>query len=307
MDHRSDPGKYFNLIHSLEDDSIDLAYAALGLAVMANKSMDYYVKHLQSLSNDTAEHYRNLITPSRTFKTTTFNINKNNDSKIDSNDDKNTDISHDVGKQLYCLQSIIFDQYNYQGNSERYDDLENADLCAVIERRKGMPIALSIICIHVAKALGWDAVGIAMPGHFVCRLEAGGERIVFDPFNGGKELNAVDLRQLLKQSQGPDAELKPEYFEPISNRAILLRLQNNIKTRQIEQRLFTDALLTLEKMRSIAPDEAAFLLESGQLYAHTNQPQAAINMLTLYLETAPQNYDRNHANQLLQKLKRQLN
>lgn len=294
MDYSLNPKDHFGLIDTLDDQDIDVAYAALGLATLGSKNMAFYVDHLQALVTATAERYHNLVGGPAGGTAGTDAI---------SNPQA---VEHDIHKQLNCLQAIIFEQFSYQGNRDNYDQLENADLCTVIERRTGMPIALSIICIHVAKAQGWDAVGIAMPGHFICRLELDGERLVFDPFNQAKALGAPDLRALVKQALGPNAELKPEYYEAVSNRAILLRLQNNIKLRQLEKRQFSEALFTLETMRNIAPNEASLLFESGQLYANTDQPQAAINMLSMYLETAPPHYERSRANQLLQKLKSRL-
>ena len=40
----------------------------------------------------------------------------------------------------------------------------------------------------------------------------------------GQERTAVDLRELLKASVGPEAELTPEHYAPVGNRDILLRL-----------------------------------------------------------------------------------
>jgi regulator of sirC expression with transglutaminase-like and TPR domain len=63
------------------------------------------------------------------------------------------------------LADVIARAYAYRGDSETYDDLQNADLARVIERRKGLPVALSILYLHIARAQGWDAEGLAFPGH----------------------------------------------------------------------------------------------------------------------------------------------
>ena len=53
------------------------------------------------------------------------------------------------------LAEIIARSYAYRGDTESYDDLQNADLVRVMERRKGLPVALSILYLHVARAQGW--------------------------------------------------------------------------------------------------------------------------------------------------------
>ena len=61
------------------------------------------------------------------------------------------------GAQPERLAEIIASAYGYRGDSDTYDDLQNADVARVIERRKGLPVALAILYLHVARAQGWDA------------------------------------------------------------------------------------------------------------------------------------------------------
>ena len=288
MNHYLNPTQQINLLGTFDDDSICLASAALGLSSMGNKPMSFYTRHLAELCEAVSAYYASIA---------------GGDVFADDNGIKS---QNDIKKKLRSLQAVIYDQYQYCGNYDHYEELENADLCSVIERRKGMPIALGIICMHVAKAQGWNASGIALPGHFVCRLEANGERIIFDPFHHANTVNAVDLRRLLKQSLGSDAELKPEHYKPVSNRRILLRLQNNIKLRQVEKHNYLDAIITLDTMRKIDPNEASLLLDAGQLYARANQPQEAISALSSYLSQSNSQYGKTKASVLLQQMKQRL-
>ncbi|MBT5923039.1 MAG: tetratricopeptide repeat protein [Cellvibrionales bacterium] len=288
MDRCLNPIQQINLLGSYDDESICLASAALGLSLMGNQPMSFYTDHLAELSDAVAAYYASIA---------------GGDLHADESDNNS---HHDIKKKLRSIQAVIYDQYNYHGNYDHYEELENADLCSVIERRKGMPIPLGIICMHVAKAQGWNIVGIGLPGHFICRLEANGERIIFDPFHNASIVNAVDLRRLLKLALGSEAELKPEHYQAISNRKTLLRLQNNIKQRQVDKHNFLDAIITLDTMRKIAPDEAELLLDAGQLYAQAKQPRAAINALSRYLDRSPSQYGRTKASVLIQQMKRQL-
>src|SRR5690606_10569173 len=119
------------------------------------------------------------------------------------------------------------------------------DLVRVIDRRKGLPIAISILYIHAGRAQGWNVVGLSFPGHVVIRLEEEGHRLIADPFNGGKVLQAPDLRSLVKNALGDKAELSADYYNPATNREMLIRLQNNIKLRQVESEDYEEALKTV--------------------------------------------------------------
>src|ERR1700732_2641237 len=87
-----------------------------------------------------------------------------------------------------ALNEIILLKHGYSGDELTYDDLQNANLMRVVDRRKGLPVALGILYLDAARAQGWDAVGLGFPGHFLVRLSVGPERLILDPFHGGRML-----------------------------------------------------------------------------------------------------------------------
>lgn len=275
---KSNPKLHLNAIGSLPDEAICLASIALALSTRGKEELPFYFHHLQSLAQEVDLKHRD-------------HLRQNADS---------------AAARLSSLRTVVIEENGYGGTLENYDALENADLGAVIDQRKGMPIALSIIYLDLANQLDWDVSGVAMPGHFLCRLDFGSEQIFFDPYNQAKALTAPELRALTKQALGLEAELKPEHYQTVSRRTILLRLQNNIKLRQIQNENYLAAIETLAGMQKIAPSESGFLFEAGQLYANVGQSNMAIEYLNNYLAAAPPHYDRSHAASLLQKLKNSL-
>ena len=209
----------------------------------------------------------------------------------------------DAATQLAALKHIIADREQYVGDAERYDDLQNADLMRVIDRRKGMPIALCILYIHVGRANGWMMEGVNFPGHFLARIEFAGERLIFDPFSGCEVMEAPALRQLIKRVRGPNAELLADYYKPCSNRETLLRLQNNIKLRLIEGEDYAAALQSVEWMRLMAPDDYRLLLDAGVLYAKTGQKAQATGALEKYITQVPDARDRFDAERMLREIR----
>src|ERR1700730_16183354 len=140
----------------------------------------------------------------------------------------------DLDARATALNEIILLKHGYSGDELTYDDLQNANLMRVIDRRKGLPVALGILYLDAARSQGWDAVGLGFPGHFLIRLSDGGGRVILDPFHGGRVLDAVALRELLKAIAGQEVELAPEHYAPVADRDVLLRLQNNLKSRLIQ-------------------------------------------------------------------------
>lgn len=273
-----DPGIYLRSLSSVADEDIDLGRAALALAALEQPgiSTERYQFHLEKLAGDVKQRHDEFL-------------------KSGAQDNAET--------RLASLRHVLSDTQGYTGDHDTYDDLQNANLIRVIERRKGLPVVLAILYVQAGRAQGWDVCGLDFPGHFLCRIEQDGRRLIFDPFDHCRTLEAADLRSLLKKISGANAELSVSYYEPAGNRAMLIRLQNNIKFRQIEAEDYDAALKTVETMRLVDPLEFRLLLDAGVLYARTGRPNAAIGALESYMRQAPAGYDRRDAALLLRELR----
>lgn len=221
-----------------------------------------------------------------------------------------SDLVHRRGAVPDRLAEVIAESYGYRGDSETYDDLQNADLTRVIERRKGLPVALSVLYLQVARTQGWDAEGLAFPAHFLIRVMIDGARHVIDPFHGGAVRDAAELRALLRQVVGPQAELQPGHFDPVSDRDVLLRLENNVRLRLAQQGDWPGAARSLDRMLAIAPDRPELLFEAGEINTRLDKRRAAIAAFSRFLDIEGEQGDpalRRRASDLLQELRRGLN
>ena len=213
----------------------------------------------------------------------------------------------DLAARTRALNEIILLKYGYSGDELSYDDLQNANLMRVIDRRKGLPVALGILYIHSARAQGWDIAGLAFPSHFLVRLADAAGRVIVDPFHGGQICGAAELRELLKAAAGQDSELSPEHYMEVSDRDVLLRLQNNLKARLLQAQDHERTLKIVETMLMLAPDLAELWREAGMLHRHLGNLRAAGAALEQYVVRAPDGAARHQAAVILQQLRAQLN
>lgn len=194
----------------------------------------------------------------------------------------------DLSVRGEVLSGLLTGRYGFRGDVETYDDLANANLIRVVERRKGLPVALGVIWLHAARAAGWSARGIDFPAHFLIGLGGRGSQLVLDVFDGGTPLDARDLRALLKRVEGDDAELRPGVLRPVSVRAVLLRLQNNIKSRRLAAGDLAGAVICAEDMLRIAPDYASLWREAGVMHQRLGEVQAALRCYEHFLSLVPE-------------------
>ncbi|HET8996909.1 MAG TPA: transglutaminase-like domain-containing protein [Acetobacteraceae bacterium] len=186
-----------------------------------------------------------------------------------------------------ALSALLATRHGYIGDTQNYDDLANANLIRVIERRRGLPVALGVLWIHAARAAGWGAHGVDFPAHFLVALEGKSTQAVLDVFHGGAALGARELRVLLKQAEGEEAELRPGLLRPMNARRVLLRLQNNIVTRRLQAGDLPGALTCTEDMLRIAPDSAELWRQAAVMNQRLERVGAALRCFERCLELVP--------------------
>jgi regulator of sirC expression with transglutaminase-like and TPR domain len=255
----NDPRAALEAIGALPDTEIDIAGAALQLARVDAPEADWRAAqaHLSDLAQD-------AVAAAATLG------------------------SEKPAQRAEALASLIAGRHRYRGDSDTYDDLANANVIHVIERRKGLPVALGILWLHAARAAGWAAHGVDFPGHFLIALEGSGGKITVDVFDAGQRLEARDLRALIKRVEGDRAELRPGLMLPMSTRAVLLRLQNNILTRRAANDDMAGALTCCEDMLRIAPDHADLWRRAAVMNQRLDRVAAALTCFERCLELVPQ-------------------
>lgn len=99
--------------------------------------------------------------------------------------------------ELDALSDVLGARHGFAGASEEYDHPDNSMLDLVLERGRGLPIALSVVYVETARRAGIELVGVGLPGHYVVGRfpPDGGRPILLDPYAGGERLAASDAAQ----------------------------------------------------------------------------------------------------------------
>lgn len=192
-----------------------------------------------------------------------------------------------------ALREVLHDRHDYSGNRDYYDDLQNANLMSVIDSRKGLPVALAILYIHAARCQGWHVEGLKFPRHFLIRLYGGGgDQVIIDPFEDGRIMEARDLRRLIQRFSGNGADLRPDYYQAVTDRDILVRLLDNIKTRCLKANDLGQTINILSRLVLINPGDIHYHYELGMLLAHVGKNEPACERLRHCLENI-EKFDQN--------------
>jgi len=213
----------------------------------------------------------------------------------------------DPERRRLVLAQLLHEEFGLLGDTETYEDMANANLIRVLERRRGLPVALGVVWLHAAGAAGWGAHGVNAPGHFLLALEHGRGQLILDVFDGGTHLQLQDVRRLLNLSQGDHAELRPGTLAPMTKRDVLLRLQNNIKLRRLQAKDLEGALACTRDMLRLSPSHAGLWREAGLMEHKLERIGAAVQSLDKALELEPRGDEAARIRSLVEALRNRLN
>ncbi|MEO2004550.1 MAG: transglutaminase family protein [Candidatus Poribacteria bacterium] len=90
------------------------------------------------------------------------------------------------------LLATLFGAEGFVGDSESYYDPRNSYLHEVLERRRGIPITLSVVAMEVGRRIGVALDGVGTPAHFMLRTREPEPRFV-DAFGGGRILDRREM------------------------------------------------------------------------------------------------------------------
>lgn len=136
--------------------------------------------------------------------------------------------------QVQELNEVLFSEVGFHANHDDYYDPDNSYLNRVIDRRQGIPLTMSLVYMLVAKRANISLLGVGMPGHFLVKHANSRRELFIDPFNSGQLLTFNDCRQfLVKSGYG----FWKGYLNPVSSRAILVRMLRNLQLVYSERQL----------------------------------------------------------------------
>jgi regulator of sirC expression with transglutaminase-like and TPR domain len=171
----------------------------------------------------------------------------------------------DIGNIL-ALNEFLFEREKFSGNEDEYDDPRNSFLNDVLDRKKGIPITLSLVYMELARRNGLPVWGVSFPGHFLVKYAADSGEIIIDPFNQGAVMTRQDCDERLKSNFGEDAEFRSEFLDAATNKQILSRMINNLKGTYFRRRNYPRVLRMIEMGQAIDPGSREELRDRGMVH-----------------------------------------
>lgn len=180
---------------------------------------------------------------------------------------------HGSSARAEALAGLLAKAEGFAGETDDYDHPRNADFISTLERRRGLPIALGILYVAIARRHGWTAQVLGIPGHVLVAIGGEAERVLIDPFRNG---HFVDTG--LPATRGKAAAL-------LDNRQTLLRLVMNQASRAARAGEDGRALTLYRRLTLVAPGYPDLWWERARLEQQAGDKEAARRSLAAMRET----------------------
>jgi len=200
------------------------------------------------------------------------------------------------------LHEHLFEELGFRGNTSDYYNPLNSYLPIVLETRQGLPIILSLIYVDVARRLGLDAWGVALPGHFLAAIRTGDSLMLVDPFERGKLVTADEAHARIKELLGDEETWSEDYLQPASTRHWLTRMIQNLLNVFTNTGRYNDVAAMLEMEILLWPEQHQLERDLALVLARCGLSRPASKLLDQYLQANPDDPQRTQLQQLLEVL-----
>lgn len=207
---------------------------------------------------------------------------------------------------LVAINSVLFDELRFTGNTGNYFDPRNSYINQVLDRRTGIPISLSVIYIEVARRAGLLLSGVGMPFHFLVKAFGERKEIFIDPFNGGALMDASECESLLASLSGGRFQLLPEHLAEVTTAQILIRMLANLVSIYQKRLDYAEALENIDRILLIDPRSASHIRDRASILVAQGKLGSAVHDYQRYLGLAPHAQDSEAIRKRLKELRREL-
>lgn len=184
------------------------------------------------------------------------------------------------------LFNTFYKLHGFKGDPNRYYQPESVVIAQVLKSKRGGPIALGILLLHLAHQFKIQLDGVNFPSHFLLRYCVDGQNVYFDPFS--QEMLNHHLLQARLKGVGISENLRAEKhlkildYDGIIKQHLMLEKAAFIRVSE-----YLNALRCNEQLLLIDPDDPYEIRDRGFLFEQLECPKIAASDYEYFLSQCP--------------------
>ncbi len=192
--------------------------------------------------------------------------------------------SSEPRNMVRAINLVLFQDEGLRANQKDYYDPRNSFLNDVLDRKKGIPITLSIVYMEVARHAGFPIMGVGFPGHFLVKYQGPDQQLIIDPFSKGLVLTKEEVAQRLHLSSGGEVAFREHYLAAATKKQIISRVLTNLKAVYLSTSDYPKAVGVINMLLDISPWALDEVRDRGKVYFQMKAYPQALADLETYLE-----------------------
>lgn len=191
------------------------------------------------------------------------------------------------------------------GSEAAYKDPDASFLNRIIDKKTGIPIALTVLHVAVCQQVGIDLQPVGAPRHFLSRILTPEGALFLDAFAGARILTeAATVEWLMTLTKMPRREITRS-LQPAAPRAIISRMLNNLKVLYANDEKWDSVWKVQSRLSALNPSDYAERRDLAICAVKAQRCGAAIRLIKSLLKTCPEE-DRPTLEQQLELAEREL-
>ncbi|CAH0534015.1 hypothetical protein VST7929_01897 [Vibrio stylophorae] len=190
--------------------------------------------------------------------------------------------------RLEGLLRLFYREWGFAGDREQYFSSDNVFIDRVIERRRGIPISLGAIFLHLATKLELPISPVGFPTQFLLRVDwPDAPRQFINPFDGEFVSEHV-LQAWLKGNEGPFTLLTAAHLAPTGHAELIGRWLAVMKSALMREEQFALALQCSQLALRFSPDDPYEIRDRGFIFQQLDCYHAALSDFNYFIEHCPE-------------------
>jgi regulator of sirC expression with transglutaminase-like and TPR domain len=143
-----------------------------------------------------------------------------------------------------ALARYLAQEQGFDGTTERSPAA--ALLTEVLDRKRGLPVALTILYVAIARRLRVPAFPIGLPGRVVTGIGGGDRPVVLDPSRAGRRLDQAAISAQVEEATGGRLSFRRSMLRASPTANVVRRLLNDLAGAYTAEGRSADALWATE-------------------------------------------------------------
>jgi len=188
----------------------------------------------------------------------------------------------------FFIIDLFYHTWGFGGAGGVYLLSEAIWLDKVLATRRGTPVSLGVIFLHIAHALELPLMPVIFPTQLILRADWMDEQMwLINPING-ETLNEHMLEIWLKGNLGVSAEIEDDDLEEAEHSIIVQKMLDTLKAALMEEKQMEMALRASQTVLQFDPEDPYEIRDRGLIYAQLGCNHVAISDLNYFVEQCPE-------------------